>query len=301
MDRMYIQRLASWQSNILGLCLDLSLAFSLLVHVRAWSYNQIVWSCHMQVWRLQQIRKGKAGSSNSFATGVYNGATTIRTGSWPQEMINLRQKISPIRLPRHTDWVSWKTSHIEGPLHEEYLDPLWSLLMESGAVWWSPSSKNTIASTWLCNLPQPEMQDQVKTLLSSRWQHLVSTCGLLCCAASQDLWLASKLYQVMLNLHSKVSSNNSLLFTSVMLNKGLGIWCETLSIKMPRTSVQRWNTWGSKTVCSMLFYIWRLESNIMYYRNVYFAVSQLTLLSCTQQSELCGWLLRTCHMKFIAQ
>jgi hypothetical protein len=105
----------------------------------------------------------------------------------------------------------------------------------------------------------------------------------------------------MLNLHSKVSSNNSWLLPSVMLIGGLGIWCETLSIELPRTSVQWWNTWGSKSVCSMLFHIWRLESNIMYYRNVYFAVYQLTLLSCTQQSELCGWLLRTCHMKFIVQ
>jgi hypothetical protein len=56
----------------------------------------------------------------------------------------------------------------------------------------------------------------------------------------------------------------------VMLNRGLGIWCETLSIKLPRTSVQRWNTWGSKTVCSMLFHIWRLESNIMYYTKCLF-------------------------------
>jgi hypothetical protein len=105
------------------------------------------------------------------------------------------------------------------------------------------------------------MQDQVKTLSSSRWQHVVSTFGILCCAAPQDLWLASNLHQVMPNLHSKVSSNNSWLLPSVMLNRGLGIWCETLSIKLPRTPVQRWNTWGSNSVCSMLFHIWRLESN----------------------------------------
>jgi hypothetical protein len=54
--------------------------------------------------------------------------------------------------------------------------------------------------------------------LSSRWQHLVSTCGLLCCAAPQDLWLASNLHRVMPNLHSK--------FHQTILDY-CHLWCST--------------------------------------------------------------------------